>query len=65
MAPVPQPTNGLTHPLACSKLSWLLPRHTQGERQRMLESCLGQRLLSSRDGGGGGGDDDGGGDAEV
>ncbi|KAI8465240.1 MAG: DHHC palmitoyltransferase-domain-containing protein [Monoraphidium minutum] len=30
-----------------SKLSWLLPRHTPDERQRLLESCLGQRLLPS------------------
>ncbi|GBF99728.1 S-acyltransferase-like [Raphidocelis subcapitata] len=29
-----------------SKLSWLLPRHTPEERQHMLDSCLGQRLLS-------------------
>lgn len=30
-----------------SKLSWLLPRHTPEERQQLLESCLGQRLLYS------------------
>jgi len=29
------------------RLSWLLPRHTAEERQRLLESCLGQRLLGA------------------
>ena len=32
-----------------SKLSWLLPRHTPEERARLLDSCLGQRLLALGD----------------
>jgi hypothetical protein len=38
---LPPPTPARTR----RKLSWLLPRHSADERQRLLESCLGQRLL--------------------
>jgi hypothetical protein len=43
----PPPLNACTWPGLCSKLSWFLPRHTPDERQRLLQSCLGQRLLTS------------------
>lgn len=34
-------------PTPRSKLSWLLPRHTPEERARLLDSCIGQRLLAA------------------